>query len=143
MTNTAPWKTPLVLIEMLQRRDVYGQTYSQIEAAFSLTHAQVYPAIAKLTKVWSDDPRLHDVMEQRNQEVADKLLAELGEPPLLPPGPRGRGRPTTRPTPSPEQLRECDVSVLDCIHYVRIAAAQVGITPRKFLWLAITNPASA
>ena len=144
MTNTAKWKTPLILTEMLHRRDVYGHTYEQIAAAHGLTRAQVYFAIASIPgKLWSDDPRLIPVIEQREIDVAAKLLEELGEPPVGAQrrGP-GRAKETPRPTTSPEQLAELDAEVGGCIDLVKQAAAQFGISPRRFLHMAITDARS-
>jgi hypothetical protein len=144
MTNTAKWKTPILLTEMLQRRDVYGHTYDQIADAHGLNRAQVYYAISQIQgKLWSDEPALQAKQEQREIDITQKLLAELGEPPSNVVR-RGPGRPRSmQQALSPEQCTELDAEIAGCIDLVKQAASQFGISARQFLHACITNARSA
>lgn len=134
--------TSKTIVEMLQRRDVYGQDYNEIARAMQLSRAQVYYTISGTKDFGAKDPTQNEKIFQEKIAVAEELAAVLGDPPEVAPSLRGPGRPK-KTSLSPTQQGELENDISEFCKLAQQATSHYGMTARKFLWRCLTSDQSA
>jgi hypothetical protein len=128
-TTRGSWRRdPAVVMEMILRRLVWGQTYGHIAKVFGLPLSTVYPPLRQVDEVPNDNPELREL-------VTAKLTEELGTPSTG----GNLSRTQKLENLSPDQQTELGAEIGGMIDLCRQAAALFGITTRRFIHLALTD----
>jgi len=140
MARTRNWP-PEKIIEILVRHSTFKQNPAEIARGVDLSYQQVRNFLMTGTKL-APEP---DSEWQRTlqAQITERVEAEIRALVQTFVSKDGKVRTCKRAPLTAAQQLELEEEVVGCCDLVIAAAAQFGITPRRFLHLCITNARSA
>lgn len=141
MARTRNWE-PRLLAEVFVRLD-HGQSTAKVARLTGLSYQQVSHFEQQMraepsrlpSNVRTVDP---ETVNELHAQVAEELERERQAATVT--DASGVSRRIAGTLASPEEI---EAEVVGCIDLVRASAAQLGISPRRFLWLCSTHARSA